>query len=189
MPKASFLPQREAPHFEPSDLSIELRDIVEYFQSTLYLPDPAPVLATLATYASFRLPGRKNPLWLMVVGGSSSGKTEAINALGALPHLHWASELSLPGLLSASPRKERHARSTGGLLRQIGDYGFVAMKDFTSILSLANEKRLAVLGALREIYDGHWTRVTGGDGGSVYEWRGHMGLVAGVTSAIIPMRR
>jgi hypothetical protein len=38
--------------------------------------------------------------------------------------------------------------------------------------------------ALREIYDGHWSRPVGTEGGKVLHWSGKVGLVAGVTPAI-----
>jgi hypothetical protein len=44
--------------------------------------------------------------------------------------------------------------------------------------------RAALLAALREIYDGHWTRHVGVDGGRTLDWSGKLGLLAGCTAAI-----
>jgi hypothetical protein len=41
-----------------------------------------------------------------------------------------------------------------------------------------------VLSALREIYDGKWTRYIGTDGGKPLHWKGKLGLVFGCTGAI-----
>ena len=72
----------------------------------------------------------------------------------------------------------------GGLLREIGDRGLLVVKDFGSILSMYRDARAATLAALREIYDGHWTRIVGSDGGRVLHWEGQVGLVGAVTPAL-----
>ena len=46
------------------------------------------------------------------------------------------------------------------------------------------DARAAVLMALREIYDGSWTRRLGTDGGKELHWSGKIGFLAGVTEAI-----
>lgn len=58
------------------------------------------------------------------------------------------------------------------------------MKDFTSTLAQNRDTRAQTLSALREIYDGHWSRPVGTEGGKVLHWSGKVGLVAGVTPAI-----
>jgi hypothetical protein len=46
------------------------------------------------------------------------------------------------------------------------------------------DARAAVLAALREIYDGAWTRHVGTDGGRTLSWAGRVGLVGGCTPTI-----
>jgi hypothetical protein len=86
-------------------------------------------------------------------------------------------------LLSASPARQKSKKSTGGLLRKIGDHGTLVIKDFTSILSAARETRGMVLAAIREIYDGRWERNVGSDGGQTLTWTGRIVIVAAVTTA------
>ena len=50
-------------------------------------------------------------------------------------------------------------------MRQVGNPGLLCLKDFTSTLTMRPENKAEVLGALREIYDGKWTRHLGTDGG------------------------
>ena len=57
------------------------------------------------------------------------------------------------------------------------------VKDFTSILSMNRDTRAMVLGALREIYDGHWSRNVGTDGGFTLTWRGRLIVIGAVTTA------
>jgi hypothetical protein len=67
------------------------------------------------------------------------------------------------------------------LLQKIGTFGFLILKDFGSILSLRPESKAELLAALREIYDGKWTRIIGADGGRTLQWSGKIGLLFGCT--------
>ena len=110
------------------------------------------------------MPG--DPLWLLIVAGPGGAKTETVQALaGAGAHV--TSTIASEGaLLSATPRRERNKKATGGLLRKIGDRGVLVIKDFTSILSADRNTRASVLAAIREVYDGRWERNVGTDGGA-----------------------
>jgi phage/plasmid primase-like uncharacterized protein len=137
--------------------------------------------AVLATAAAEKLPG--DPLWLLVISGPGSGKTETVSALRSAG-AHVTSTISSEGaLLSASPRREHGKDATGGLLRKIGDRGLLVIKDVTSILSAHRDLRSAVLAAMREIYDGRWERNVGTDGGKTLTWEGRIGAIGAVTTA------
>jgi hypothetical protein len=123
-------------------------------------------------------------VWLMEIGGSGWGKTEHLQSASGLPFVHMAATLTEAALLSGTPRKDKAKEAKGGLLREIGEFGVLILKDFTSILSMHRDGRAAVLAALREIYDGHWARYIGVDGGRKLEWRGKLGIIAGVTNTI-----
>ena len=150
----------------------------------LHDPDPVPTRVVLATYAAnMALSG--DPVWVMLVGGSGIGKTERIMPVTSMPRVVMASTLTgEAALLSASPKRERAANATGGILRQIGERGVLVVKDFTSVLSMSRDRRAEVVAAMREIYDGRWDRHYGTDGGQVLTWQGHMGFIAGCTTAI-----
>ena len=85
--------------------------------------------------------------------------------------------------LSATPRRERNKKATGGLLRKIGDRGVLVIKDVTSILSADRNTRASVLAAIREIYDGRWERNVGTDGGATLTWTGRIVIVGASTTA------
>jgi hypothetical protein len=162
--------------------SCTIDEVIALFQRWLYLPDPGPVYATLGTVRANLLPGR--PVWLAVVGPPSSAKTEIINALSLLPYVHPATALSPAALLSGTPKKQRAQDAKGGLLRQIGEHGIITQKDLGSVLSARPDDRAEAFAALRELYDGAWTRDLGTDGGRQLKWKGKVGLIVGSTEAV-----
>lgn len=161
---------------------LPLDDVLATFRRWLHLPDPGALYVALATVVANRLPG--DPVWLLLVGPSSSGKSEILVALGGLEEIEPAATLTEAALLSGVPRKDVAAGASGGLLRKIGEYGILTLKDFGSILSMHRDARAGVLAALRECYDGSWDRPIGADGGKVLSWHGKLGLVAGVTTVV-----
>jgi hypothetical protein len=152
------------------------------YRRWLYLPDPGSVLVTLGAFAANRLPGC--PVWLLCVGAPGSGKTEPLTALTTLPDAHAAGTLTEASLLSGTPRREKATGAKGGLLREIGDFGVIIAKDFTSVLNMSRDARATTLAALREVFDGSWTRHVGSDGGRTLTWQGKVGLVGVVTPTI-----
>jgi hypothetical protein len=169
---------RRRPDGEPCALD----QVVEAFRNWLHLPDPGALYVTLAAVVANRLPG--DPLWLLLVAASSSGKTEILFSLSALDEVVAAATLTEAALLSGTPKRDRSSGASGGLLSSIGEYGILTLKDFGSILSLRHETRAGVLAALREVYDGSWDRPVGVDGGRVLHWHGKLGLIAGVTTVV-----
>lgn len=124
-----------------------------------------------------------DPLWLLVVGGPGSAKTETIQALAGAGGLVISTIASEGALISASPKKSRAKDATGGLLMKIGDSGVLVIKDVTTILSADRNLRGTVLAALREVYDGRWIRNVGTDGGATLTWEGRIIVVGAVTTA------
>lgn len=160
----------------------ELERTVDTFRRWLHMPDPGALLAALGTVAANRLDG--DPVWTLLVGPPGGGKSEILNAVSRLPDAHSCATLTEASLLSGTPKKERAEDAKGGLLRTIGDFGIVIAKDFGSVLSMNRDARALVLAALREIYDGAWTRHVGTDGGRTLHWSGKVGLLGGVTPTI-----
>jgi hypothetical protein len=135
----------------------------------------------LSAAAAERLDG--DPPWLLVVGGSGAAKTESIAPLAA-SGAHVVSTINgEAALLSGTSKNERSKSATGGLLRTIGERGTLVIKDVTSILSMNRDSRALVLAALREVYDGEWSRNVGTDGGATLRWKGRVVVIGAVTTA------
>jgi hypothetical protein len=136
----------------------------------------------LGTVAANLLPG--DPVWLGLIGPPSSAKTEILNSTLMLPDVVQAATVTPASLLSGTPKKQFDKSAKGGLLRRIGDFGIIVLKDFGSILSMRPDAKAETLAALREVYDGSWTRHLGTDGGKMLSWQGKVGLLFGATGVI-----
>lgn len=156
--------------------------VIDTFREWLHLPDFGALLAMLAAVAANRLLG--DPVWLLLIGPPGGGKSELLGALSGLPDVHPAATLTEASLLSGTPKRESGEGAHGGLLRVIGNHGLIVCKDFGSVLSMNRDARAALLAALREIYDGSWTRHVGTDGGRTLAWQGKVGLIGGCTPSI-----
>lgn len=165
-------------HTSPSSIEQTL----QVFDRWLILRDKTPVYAVLGTVAANYLPG--DPVWLGIIAPPSSAKTECLNSLSLLPNIVQAATVTPAGLLSGTPKKQHDKGARGGLLRQLGEFGIIVLKDFGSILSMHTETRAEVLAALREVYDGAWTRHLGSDGGRTLHWKGKIGILFAATEVI-----
>ena len=175
-PPVSPAPTRSSP--SPTSLD----QVLAVFGKWLALDDPTPIHAVLGAVAANMLPG--DAVWLGVIAPPSSAKTEILNALARVPHIEMAATLTPAALLSSTPKRQVGPGAKGGLLNKIGAFGVLVLRDFGSILSMHGETRTELLAALREIYDGAWTRHLGVDGGKELSWRGKLGLVFAATESL-----
>jgi hypothetical protein len=151
-----------------------LRQVIEAFDRWLVLRTHTPIYAALGAVAANLLPG--DPVWLGIIAPPSSAKTEILNSLLRLPHVEPTATLTPPALLSGTPKRQRDKTAKGGLLNKIGEFGILVLKDFGSILSMRAEAKAETVAALREVYDGSWTRHLGTDGGRTLERQGRLHL-------------
>jgi hypothetical protein len=159
-----------------SGVSPSLGELHERFQRYLYLPDLVAIDVAAAAVVAHRAGG--DPLWLQFVSPPSSGKTEILQSLTDCPEVYKLS--SLTGQTFVSGFKGR----SSSLLNRLEDKGlsFLVLKDFTTVLSLHRDARSEILGALREIYDGEYSKDFGN--GQSVSWTGRLGFLAGVTPVI-----
>jgi predicted transcriptional regulator len=162
---------------------IDLDDLIAAFRAEQHAPDERPLEAVVGTVIANRME-EGDPVWMTVVAGSSRGKTELVTPLDVLPEVFVTGKLTEASLLSGTSKRERAANAKGGLLREIGESGTLVVKDLGAILTLHRDSRAEVLQALREVYDGLYTRDVGTDGGKRLRWEGRLGLIAAGTTAL-----
>jgi hypothetical protein len=161
----------------PAGWSGPVGELLELLGGYVHLDDPGHVWFALAVAVSAALDG--DPLWGMLIGPSSSGKTEAIRALDGLAEP--VDELTAPALLSWTHGKQ--PRPTGVLTR-IGSRGLVTVGDFSTVLATSDRGgRDQLFALLRRVYDGQVTRDLG-NAPVPLRWSGRVTLLAACTPAI-----
>ncbi len=119
------------------------------------------------------------PLWLMVVGPPSSGKTELLSIISQVEGYHALHNLTAKTLFSG-----RTEAAGGFMLREVGENGILVFPDFTTVLSGDPKSRKIIYNQLRLIYDGRSSLSTGSDTGPTRVWEGKVSVIGGVTEKI-----
>jgi len=124
-----------------------------------------------------------SPVWLIVIGASSSGKSQILRPLAMTDakFIHEVDDLTENTLLSGIRVKEDAPQVS--LLKRIGKLGIMIISDFTVIFSKGVEAKNMILGQLRMVYDGKMTKYSGVNPEPMV-WEGQLGLIAGSTPAI-----
>ncbi len=146
--------------------------LVAAYRRCFRVQDTTPLDVCLATVATAGLEG--DPLWAYVVGPPSSGKTEVLRAFDGLDSTYFLSSLTPNCLVSG-------LRDGHDLLPELNKKALV-VKDYTMVLEMHRENRDALFGALRDAYDGSFSKAFGTRGKVGYV--SHFNLLAGVTNAI-----
>jgi len=167
---------------------VTFKEIQKTFEKFLMVEDKDFIRLTYATIIGNQMPSQR-PIWLMLVAPSSSGKTTALNAFNGLKlknpvsgeiiePTHNISDLTENSFASGMNRGDKQT----SLLHKIPYGGVMVFKDFTSMISKNEQTRMTIMGQLREIYDGAYTKRTGN--GEDVLWSGKIGAIAGVTESI-----
>jgi DNA-binding transcriptional ArsR family regulator/predicted protein tyrosine phosphatase len=159
----------------------------------LYLDDPWVVDVVLATIVANTQGG--DPLWLLLVNPASTGKTELVQIFANVPTCAWLSQVSENTFLSGLQQRKKSGGTErapkNSLLFRWTDpklrggqppVRVMLIQDLTTMVTMHREKRDAILGQLREIYDGRLVKSTGM--GEDMVWTGYLGLLGAVTIAI-----
>ena len=164
--------------------------ITDAFFKWLSLPNYDTVEIVAATVIANRLPGE--PLWLALVGPSSSGKTEIVRALDGMERVHCVDKIGPATWVSgfrpsdAALKREKVRPNGGGGKQALPMYGLlgqmmdgqphiVVVEDFSSVLSIRKEIKGEVFAGLRKLYDGKY-HATFGNGQSI-DWAGKVGMI------------
>ena len=157
--------------------SVTYPDVMKTIRKYLYVKDEGPILVTIAVALSNKLAG--DPVWLLLIAPPGGSKSEIIRAFSANGKIndfvHPISTLTPSTFVSGLPENE-------DLLPRI-DGKIITLKDFTTILTKQPDARNEILGQLREIYDGHFSKETGSGVGTKY-YDSKITVIAGVTPVI-----
>lgn len=122
----------------------------------------------------------ENPLWAQVIGAPGSGKTAHISLLDTWDNAKFVSRLSKNSLISGF-RDEKDPDKDMSLLPLLNGK-LLVVKDFTCILQGPREERDAVIGQLRDVFDGSASRAFGNIG--LVEYQSRFNMLLAVTNVI-----
>lgn len=154
-----------------------LQEIKDLYKSIYYVEEDMIIDVILAIAIATKT--ISDPIWLMIVGGSSSGKTELVNLLNKIDFSHGISNLTENTFLSSMKLSNGQEAS---LLHRIGSNGMITMKDYTSILQMSEQKRDVIISQMREIYDGKLEKLAGN--GQSQKWTGKINFIGACTEMI-----
>jgi hypothetical protein len=157
-----------------------LLQLMQSLSSYHYLDEVGSVCFALAVAASNH--ADRQPLWGMLVGAPSGGKTTAIDLVSYATSANLDS-VTAPGLLSWH-KANQHAPSvpTGALVR-LGDRGLLTVADFSTVLSGNRDRRDDLFAMLRRVFDGKIQRDLGNENQAL-TWEGRVTFLAACTSTI-----
>ena len=122
----------------------------------------------------------ENPLWCQVVGAPGSGKTVHLSLMDEWDGARFVSRLSKNSLISGF-RPKGDLNDDPSFITEL-DGKLLVIKDFTCILQGPREERDAVVGQLRDIFDGRCSKVFGNIG--FKEYLSKFNILLAVTSVI-----
>lgn len=121
------------------------------------------------------------PLFMMIQGASSSGKSEYLKLFDRIKDFHKQYCLTPKTLFSG------HSDADGGYIPAvIGRKGILCIPDFTTVLSAGSRDRAEIFSQIRIAYDGEGGRSTGVDVKNIpnRQWRGKIACIFAVTDKI-----
>jgi hypothetical protein len=136
----------------------------------------------LAMYKSHEMDHENSPLWGIVVGPSSGGKSEFLRALLERNDVFHLSKATPNSFVSGWRIKKKGKVDKDPSLLLLMDGKVVVIPDFSPILSQRPEARNEILGFFREAYDGKISDGKGNLGNVVY--RSRFTLLTAATSKI-----
>lgn len=153
-----------------------IQDIEKEIQDVYLLNDKGIIKILIATVIANRLSLSSKPVWLLVLAGSSSGKTALLQTLDKI-----GTWLIPVDTLTTNTFASGMAKSEEVSLLWKANEGILVFKDFTTITSMNEQGLQEIMGQFRAIYDGSFDKKTGN--GQDVHWTGKVGMIAGGTLA------
>lgn len=134
---------------------MKLDTIQKKYEELFYLQDKALIPLLLAVVLGARL--KCPPVWMYLIGSSSGGKSTILSIFNKIGYVTVVGKLTANTFLSGAVNNQEET----SLLKKLGNKFVLIFKDFTTILSSADETQQALIGDMREIYDGFIRKDTG----------------------------
>lgn len=151
---------------------MNFNDVISVYDKWLHIEDRDYIPVIYATILANRFDD--TPVWLLIIGKSSSGKTVVIQNLEGCEEIYIISSITANSLISAWKEKGDEDKS---LIPKL-DKKVLLIKDLSTIRTMYSEQKSMVLSQLRDAYDGECGRATGL---GVKKYKSKFGLIACAT--------
>ena len=159
----------------PRDKSMTWMKLSETVHKWLRLKNLNTFLVTTAVVLSNKIEG--DPLWVFIVAAPGEGKSETLNTIKDCLDVFTTSSITPNALISGAVG----TKTEPSLLPKL-DGKTLCIKDFSAIQTMRETDRDALLGILRDAYDGTAGKVFGT--GETKNFSSRFSIIAGTTPAI-----
>jgi hypothetical protein len=138
----------------------EIHTILDSLTSSPYSHDVIEL--ALATATSLPVCGQEHPapVWLLIAGAPSSGKTEGVLLLKGAPNVIYLDAMTENSFVSGYVDKRTGEGPPQQLLTDLHGKCLI-VKDLTTIFSMRDDRVKKILGDFQSIYDGEYAKATG----------------------------
>lgn len=151
-----------------------IEEIEEAINEVYLLVDPGIIRAVIASVVANKTNVSDSPVWLLIMAGSSAGKTIMLKLLDKCgPYIIGVDTLTTNTFASSMRLDEEVS-----LLHKANN-GILIFKDFTVLTTMNDEGLREIMGQLRSIFDGSFDKKSGN--ANDVEWRGKLGIIAAGT--------
>jgi len=162
---------------EHHEHKITIEEVEDAINEVYLLIDPGIIRIILATVLANRLGMSDKPVWLLILAGSSAGKSALLDiVIKCGKWIHPIDTLTTNTFASGL----RGGETETSLLHK-ANKGVLVFKDFTTLTSMNEEGLRDIMGQMRAIYDGSFNKKTGNN--VDIDWKGKIGIIAGGTRA------
>jgi hypothetical protein len=161
----------------------QIHDALGRFCSSPHVHDVIELVLAVTVSQRFYVGDHPCPLWLMIVGNPSSGKTDSVLGLKGSPYTYFLDSITANSFLSGYMDVQGRGKDPKDQLLNQMNGKTVVFKDLTTLMSGRDEQVKAVLGSLQSIYDGEYAKAIGTLG--VLQSKSTFSIVACVTPEFI----
>lgn len=158
-------------------MPITLQDVEQEIEAVFLLKDKGVVPIMLAAVAANLLGVSDRPVWLLLISGSSGGKSALLALLDGLKDLI----VGIDTLTSNTFASSFKSFNEPSLLHKANNKVLV-FKDFTTLLSMNRDGLRDIMGQMRAIYDGKFDKKSGN--ANDIAWVGKIGIIGGGTMEV-----
>src|SRR6185295_973495 len=146
---------------------LEIHKALASLTSSPYAHDVVELALATATSLPLYTKEHPAPIWLLIAGAPSSGKTEAVLLLRDAQNIKYLDAMTENSFVSGYV-DSKSGEGPKQLLPEL-DGKCLVIKDLTTIFSMREDKVKKILGDLQSIYDGEYAKATGTIGLQSYQ--------------------